>query len=90
MLKYFPNVFSHVKLWNRTKDRAEMLKTELTELFPEIDIVTVDSSVSCVSNADVIVTATNSGQPLFELKDVKENAHINGKLKKIMKNGGYS
>lgn len=83
MLNYFPNVFTRVTLWNRTKDRAETLKTELTELFPEINIVTVDSSVLCVLNAVVIVTATNSSQPLFELKDLKENAHINGKLMKI-------
>jgi ornithine cyclodeaminase/alanine dehydrogenase-like protein (mu-crystallin family) len=79
MLSYFPNIFTRVKLWNRTPVRAETLLTELKELFPEIEFMTVKSSVMCVKSADCIVTATNSSQPLFELKDLKENVMINGK-----------
>ncbi|CAG9811511.1 unnamed protein product [Chironomus riparius] len=77
MLNYFPNVFIKVKLWNRSLNRAEKLKKELNALFPEIIIVIADSSILCVAGADCVVTATNSSQPLFELKDLKENVHIN-------------
>ncbi|XP_070508800.1 ketimine reductase mu-crystallin [Chironomus tepperi] len=77
LLNYFPNVFTRVKLWNRTQSRADNLKKELKDLFPNVDITTVDTSVSCVKDADCIVTATNASQPLFELKDLKENVHIN-------------
>lgn len=80
MLNYFPNVFNRVKLWNRTRSRAEHLRSELNELFPEVEIVVASTSVECVIDADCIVTATNSSQALFELKDVNRNAHINGLL----------
>ncbi|KAG5679519.1 hypothetical protein PVAND_009082 [Polypedilum vanderplanki] len=77
MLNYFPNAFTRINLWNRTKARADCLRDELNELFPEVEIVVVDTSVECVIDADCIVTATNSPLPLFELKDLKEDVHIN-------------
>lgn len=80
MLNYFPNYFTRIKLWNRTRSRAEQLRDELNELFPEIEILITVTSVECVMDADCIVTATNSSHSLFELKDLKENAHINGWL----------
>lgn len=78
MLNYFPDVFNRIKLWNRTRSRAEQLRCELNELFPEVEIVIAATSVECVIEADCIVTATNASQPLFELKDLKRGAHING------------
>jgi ornithine cyclodeaminase/alanine dehydrogenase-like protein (mu-crystallin family) len=80
MLNYF-TVFSRVMLWNRTRERAERLRDELRELFPEVEIIVASTSVDCVRDADVIVTATNSSEPLFELNDLhKQNVHINGKF----------
>lgn len=80
MLNYFPkNFFNRCKLWNRTRARAERLRLELNELFPEVEIVVVDTSAECVIDGDCIVTATNSSSPLFELKDLKNDVHINGK-----------
>jgi glutamyl-tRNA reductase len=84
MLNYFPNFFTRVKLWNRTKQRAEKLKQELSELFSEVEFIVVDASNHCVSDADCIVTATNSSQPLFAISDLKENVHVNGKRLKFV------
>ena len=79
MLTYFPNFFSKVNLWNRTKSRAEKLRDELNELFPGISIDIFDKSTNAVNDADVIVTATNSSTPLFDMSDLrKHSVHING------------
>lgn len=70
-----------MKLWNRTRERAERLRDELSELFPEVEFIVASTSIDCVDDADVIVTATYSSEALFELKDLqKQNVHINGEL----------
>lgn len=81
MLNYFtPSFFSKVKLWNRTRERAEQLRNELSELFPDVEIIVTTTPVDCVSDADIIVTATNSSNALFSAQDLqKQNVHINGK-----------
>lgn len=79
MLNYFSNFFSKVMLFNRTQRRAEQLRDELRELFPEVEIVVASTSIECVRDADVIVTATNSSEALFALQDLqRQNVHING------------
>lgn len=79
MLTYFPNLFSRVNLWNRTKARAENLRVELNKLFPDLSIRVLDESTKCVNNADVIVTATKASAPLFSINDLKKaSVHING------------
>lgn len=82
MLKFFPNLFSRVTLWNRTKKRAENLRDELKTMFPNLAISVADSSKDCVRNCDMICTATGSDRPLFSFADLKANSpvHINGKL----------
>jgi ornithine cyclodeaminase/alanine dehydrogenase-like protein (mu-crystallin family) len=83
MLTYFPNFFSKVNLWNRTKSRAEELKNELNKQFPGISTSVLATSTNCVADADVVVTATNSSTPLFSLSDLrKSSVHINGKYSK--------
>lgn len=81
MLSFFPNFFSKVNLWNRTKKRAEDLRDELERLFPSIEFAVVDSSKYSVENCDVICTATGSDRALFSNSDLKKNdsVHINGK-----------
>lgn len=76
MLSYFPNVFTQLNLWNRTRSRAESLRDELKKSFPGIEISIHSTPVECVRNADVIVTATNASAPLFELKDLKSDAPV--------------
>jgi ornithine cyclodeaminase/alanine dehydrogenase-like protein (mu-crystallin family) len=81
MLSYFPNFFSSVNLWNRTKSRAEKLRDELKRQFPGLSINVHDNPILCVEDADVIVTATNSNTALFSSRDLKKaSAHINGEL----------
>ncbi|CRL00139.1 CLUMA_CG013416, isoform A [Clunio marinus] len=78
MLTYFPNFFSKLNLWNRTKSRAVKLRDELNKLFPGLTIAVLDNSTDCVNDADVIVTATNSSTPLFGKNDLrKSSVHIN-------------
>jgi ornithine cyclodeaminase/alanine dehydrogenase-like protein (mu-crystallin family) len=79
MLNYFPNIFTRVNLWNRTRERAVRLRDELNESFPEVEIAVAGTSTECVIGADCIVTATNSPLPLFALRDLKERVHINGR-----------
>lgn len=83
-LNYFKNKFAHVRLWNRTKSKAEKLQRDLMESFSGLQISVVDKSSDCVKIADVIVTATNTDNPLFSLKDMKPRAHINGNLLKLI------
>jgi ornithine cyclodeaminase/alanine dehydrogenase-like protein (mu-crystallin family) len=79
MLRYFPALFSKINLWNRTKSRAEKLRDELNELFPDVSISVLNDSTECVADADVVVTATGSSAPLFRKGDLmKPTVHING------------
>jgi ornithine cyclodeaminase/alanine dehydrogenase-like protein (mu-crystallin family) len=85
MLSYFPNFFSSVNLWNRTRSRADKLADELTVLFPGLSINVYDNPVACVEDADVIVTATNSSTALFSARDLKKSSvHINGELLNLL------
>lgn len=66
-------------MWNRTKSRAEKLRDELNEQFPDVSFVVLDGSVECVNDADVVITATNSSTALFGKSDLrKPSVHING------------
>lgn len=79
MLTYFPNFFTAVNLWNRTKSRAEELRSELNKLFPGLPITVLDTSTGCVNDADVVVTATSASSPLFGRSDFrKASVHVNG------------
>lgn len=79
MLTYFPNFFSKVNLWNRTRGRAEKLREELIKLFPGLSIEVIDRANECVNDADVVVTATNSSVALFGTSDLRKPfVHING------------
>lgn len=72
-------------MWNRTKNRAEALATELNELRsifknPTLNIVCSNSVEECVGNVDVIVTSTFATAPFLFRSMVKNNVHINGKI----------
>lgn len=57
------------------------LRDELNKLFPGLSIDVQDEPTTCVNNADVIVTATNSSTALFGIHDLKKTSfHINGKM----------
>ncbi|XP_055597725.1 ketimine reductase mu-crystallin [Uranotaenia lowii] len=74
--------FANIKLWNRTKSRAEQLKDKLIQLAPEsvnpnVAVTVHDSVEDCLRNCDIIVTATSSSVPLVFKRFLKENVHIN-------------
>lgn len=72
-------------MWNRSKDRAEALATEMNQLRstfknPDLNIVCSNSVEECVENADIIVTVTFAGTPFLFRSMVQDNVHINGKM----------
>lgn len=76
--------FSEVRLWNRSTSKAETLLQELEAMSstfknPNIKIIVAENIQKCVENADVIVTATFSSDPLIQLNYLKPDCHINGK-----------
>ncbi|XP_031627138.1 ketimine reductase mu-crystallin-like [Contarinia nasturtii] len=76
------NFVETIRLWNRTKSRAESLIAELMQLRqsfknPNIKIECVSTVEECAKNADVIVTATFSSSPILFRSMIKNNVHIN-------------
>ncbi|XP_058464754.1 ketimine reductase mu-crystallin [Malaya genurostris] len=74
--------FHQIKLWNRTRTRAELLKTKLIEMAaisvsPEVEISVHDSVSDCCKECDVLVTATSSNESLVFKTYLKPNSHIN-------------
>lgn len=68
--------FSSVRIWNRTRSKAEEVATELQAL--GVNVSVVDSVTECVEGADVIVTATYTAEPLIRSGMLKKGVHING------------
>ncbi|EEB12975.1 ornithine cyclodeaminase, putative [Pediculus humanus corporis] len=73
--KHFFN-FKKVNLWNRTHSKALKLAEDLKNQY-DIDIEVFDNIDDCVRDADVIVTATYSSNPLLKLNQIKKNVIIN-------------
>lgn len=74
---------ARLNLWNRTKVRAEKLKSELENMRskfsnPLLEIVVCDTVADGTLVADVIVTATFTKVPILMFEAVKKNVHING------------
>ncbi|XP_018326442.1 ketimine reductase mu-crystallin [Agrilus planipennis] len=70
--------FKEVRVWNRTIERANQLKSDLEQTEGFKGRITVHENVeSCVKDADVIVTATFSDCPLVKYEWLKEGVHIN-------------
>jgi ornithine cyclodeaminase len=67
----------NVYLYNRTKNKAINLKTELEKELKDINIYVVDSSRELVENSEVIITATTSSQPVIDNdKELLKGKHI--------------
>lgn len=65
-----------IVLYNRTVQKAEQLKEKLKSEYPDTQIIVTDSSSRAVNRADVIVTATNSSEPVIS-DPVSAGTHIN-------------
>lgn len=68
--------FEKVYLWNRTQANAVKLAAELKEKFG-IEVEVFATVKECTKDADVIVTATYSSQPIIKYEDIKPDVLIN-------------
>lgn len=78
VLTVCPNIKT-VTLWNRTTEGAHTFKTQFAEQYPQwpVTIEVCEDITSAVKDADVINLATRATEGLFELSDIKADAHIN-------------
>ncbi|XP_055844839.1 ketimine reductase mu-crystallin-like [Episyrphus balteatus] len=73
---------NEIRLWNRTASKAVELSAQLdtarkTFVNPN-PIVTVCPTIGeCVSDADIVVTSTQTDEPLLHLEMLKKDVHIN-------------
>lgn len=70
--------FASVHLWNRTRSKALRLAAELRATFGVVNVIVAETVEECVKDADVILTATYSGEPLVDAGMLKAGVHING------------
>jgi len=66
-----------IQLVSRTRLSADMFASELTKTYPTLAVKVVASPSEAVKNADIVVTATNSFEPVFDGNDLRSGVHIN-------------
>lgn len=78
VLTVCPNIKT-VILWNRTTKSANTFKTQFVDQYPEwpVTIKVCEDIATAVKDADVINLATRATEGLFELNQIKADAHIN-------------
>lgn len=81
VLTVCPNI-RQVNLWNRSGDKAQQFKAQFIADYPQwaqqgISVKVCESIEAAVAEADVINLATRATQGLFEIEQIKPNAHIN-------------
>merc|ERR1711862_876428 len=81
LLHVFPSSIRQLSIVNRTEARANELANKFNNSLLNVSIILLgdeDEVRNTVQNADIIVMATNSYQPLFNGEWLKPGAHING------------
>ncbi len=78
VLTVCPNI-TEVTLWNRTTDKAHDFKEVFERDYSQWDVtLTVcDTIEEAVKDADIINLATRATEGLFEVDQIKANAHVN-------------
>jgi ornithine cyclodeaminase len=66
--------FERARVWNRTAERAETFAAEAQAPFP---VEAAESVEAAVRDADVVVTATSSVEPIVERGWLAPGAHVN-------------
>ncbi|XP_030764589.1 ketimine reductase mu-crystallin [Sitophilus oryzae] len=70
--------FDEIRLWNRTSKKAQTLTNNLNKKFQTDKFKFFENNRDCVTDADVIVTATiPSDVPIVKYDWIKSTAHIN-------------
>lgn len=65
-----------INLWNRSMDKAQKLAEELKKEF-NINVQVFSNARNCAGDADVIVTATATSEPILKYEYLKPTAMIN-------------
>ena len=65
-----------IQVYSRSDRNRAKFGEEMTKKLG-MDVVPVDSSKSCVENADIVICATNSSSPVLEADWLKPGVHIN-------------
>lgn len=65
-----------VRVWSRSAERRKTFAEKITKR-TQLEVQPVDSARVAVSDADVIVTATNAKDPVLETDWIAPGAHIN-------------
>jgi ornithine cyclodeaminase/alanine dehydrogenase-like protein (mu-crystallin family) len=65
-----------VRVWSRSADKRQQFARRLAER-TEIEVQAVESARDAVSDADVVVTATNAKEPVLEAEWITAGTHIN-------------
>ncbi|HWO75237.1 MAG TPA: ornithine cyclodeaminase family protein [Bacillus sp. (in: firmicutes)] len=65
-----------ITLFNRSQQKAEQLRLEISKKYPDTKIVIDKTSQEAIQNADIIVTATNSYETVIN-GPIAEGIHIN-------------
>ena len=78
VLTVCPNIKT-VTLWNRSTEGANTFKSKFAEQYPQwpVTFTVCEDIKSAVKDADVINLATRATEGLFELSEIKADAHIN-------------
>lgn len=66
-----------VRVWNRTRERAEALAERLSADLEEATLEVAGSPAGAVAEADVVCTATSAQQPLLSADDLPAGVHVN-------------
>ncbi|HYO03473.1 MAG TPA: hypothetical protein VET27_17035 [Mycobacterium sp.] len=68
--------FTTLLIWARSQQKAEQLKSRLTDELPNVDIRCSSDVERTVRSADVLITATLAHQPLVQGAWLREGLHI--------------
>jgi ornithine cyclodeaminase len=67
-----------IYLYNRNSQKAEQLAKEITSFSKkDVEVIVADSAKETVTDAEVLITATNSNEPVLSEDWVMEGPHIN-------------
>lgn len=67
--------FESVRIFSPTPENREAFASEFNEQL-EADVVAVDSSTAALEDADVVITATKSSEPVFDSDDLEPGTHV--------------
>jgi ornithine cyclodeaminase/alanine dehydrogenase-like protein (mu-crystallin family) len=73
---YRERPFATLVIWARNMQKAEQLKTRLSDELPGVDIRCSPDLEHTVRSADVLITATQAGEPLVQGAWLHEGMHI--------------